>query len=154
MPPTGGATGHRNLKIAAQLDRWAEADGTGVAFDSSTGFTLPDGGTRSPDAAWVRRDRLASLPPEQKERFVPLCPDFAIELRSPSDTLPDLLDKMEEYVANGLHLGWLIDPGEERVYAFRPDGPRTMLDAPTALNGAPVLPGFTLELAPIWNPEL
>lgn len=154
MPPTGGATGSRNQEITRQLGNWAREDGTGAAFDSSTGFTLPDGGTRSPDAAWVCRDRLASLPPEQKERFVPLCPDFAIELRSPSDTLPDLLDKMEEYLANGLQLGWLIDPGEERVYVFRPEQPRATLDAPTALNGAPILPGFTLKLAPIWNLDL
>lgn len=154
MPPTGGVTGHRNSKITAQLDRWAEADGSGVAFDSSTGFTLPNGSTRSPDAAWVRQERLASLSPEQKERFLPLCPDSAIELRSPSDTLPSLLDKMAEYVANGLQLGWLIDPIEERAYVFRPEQPRTTLDAPTALDGPPVLPGFTLELAPIWNPDL
>lgn len=154
MPPAGGATGHRNAKITAQLDRWADADGTGVAFDSSTGFTLPDGSTRSPDAAWVQRERLAELSPEQKERFLPLCPDFAIELRSPSDTLPDLLDKMEKYVANGLQLGWLIDPIEQRVHIVRPNRSPTLLDASSSLSGDPILSGFTLDLEPIWNPDL
>lgn len=153
MPPAGGATGHRNSEITAQLRNWAKADGSGVAFDSSTGFTLPDGSTRSPDAAWVQRERLATLSTEQKERFLPLCPDFAIELRSPSDTLPDLLDKMEAYVTNGLQLGWLIDPLDERVHLFRPDQSPTILDAPSSLSGDPPLSGFTLDLEPIWNPD-
>jgi len=154
MPPAGGATGYRNSEITAQLRNWTKQDGSGVAFDSSTGFDLPDGSTRSPDAAWVRRERLAALTPHEKERFLPLCPDFAIELRSPSDALSDLLGKMEEYGANGLELGWLVDPIEKRVHVFRPDPTHTVLDAPSSLSGDPLLSGFTLDLEPIWNPDL
>lgn len=154
MPPAGGATGHRNLEIAAQLRNWAREDSTGVAFDSSTGFDLPSGATRSPDAAWVQRERLANLSPQEKERFLPLCPDFALELRSPSDALSDLQRKMEEYLENGCRLGWLIDPMEQRVHIYRPDQPVETLKAPDAVSGDPVLPGFTLDLGPVWDPDL
>jgi len=151
MPPTGGETGARNAKLIAQVIRWAEQDGSGVVFDSSTGFDLPNGATRSPDVAWVKRSRLAALTPEQKQGFLPLCPDFVIELRSPSDPLSTLQEKMEEYRANGAQLGWLIDPVERRVYVYRPGAPVECLDNPTELKGDPVLPGFVLDLEAVWE---
>ena len=104
MPPAGGGTGNRNFKLATRLGVWTERDGTGVEFDSSTGFVLPNGATRSPDASWVRRERLADLSAEQKERFLPLCPDFVVELRSLSDRLENLQYKMREYLENGARL--------------------------------------------------
>src|SRR3954452_3412752 len=110
MPPTGGRTGARNFTLIAQFGRWVDADGTGLGFDSSTGFTLPNGAKRSPDLAWVRRPRWDALTKEQRAKFPPLCPDFVVELRSPSDDLEILQEKMEEYIANGAQLGWLIDP--------------------------------------------
>jgi Uma2 family endonuclease len=153
MPPTGGETGHRNAAILTQLTNWAWADGTGVTFDSSTGFDLPDGATRSPDAAWVRKSRLRDLTDEQKEKFLPLCPDFVVELRSPSDPLPPLLEKMREYVANGAELGWLLDARRRKVFVFRPGAPAEELDNPESLSGEPLLPGFSLQLARVWEPE-
>ncbi len=153
MPPTGGETGHRNLQIGARLAQWAEKDGTGVGFDSSAGFVLPNGATRSPDAAWVRRGRLAGLTPEERGRFLPLAPDFVIELRSPSDRLADLQAKLEEYMANGVRLGWLLDPAEGTAYVFRPDTPPARLEHPGCLEGDPELPRFTLDLGDIWQPD-
>lgn len=150
MPPTGGKTGHRSLRLGAQLANWADADGTGLAFDSSTGFILPNGAERSPDASWVRRERWDALTPEQQEKFPPLCPDFVVELRSPSDRLDTLLSKMEEYVDNGARMAWLIDPYDERVHVHRPDHDPQALDALESLTGDPVLRGFVLDLRPIW----
>jgi Uma2 family endonuclease len=151
MPPAGGATGNRNQRINTGLGNWTERDGTGVGFDSSTGFILPNGATRAPDAAWVRRDRLAALSPEQKERFLPLAPDFVIELRSPSDSLAELQAKMEEYIANGVRLGWLIDPIERMAYLYRPGVAPKRLVGPEQLTGDPELPGFTLPMAEVWH---
>ena len=119
MAPASFRTSHLNLRIVAQFGRWAEHDGTGVATESSGGFVLPNSAVRAPDAAWIRRDRLASVPQGQQERFLPLCPDFAIELKSPSDTLDAAQAKMREYLENGLRLGWLIDPFARRVYVYR-----------------------------------
>ena len=154
MPPTGGETGNRNLKIALQLGAWTERDGTGVAFDSSTGFVLPNGATRSPDASWVRRARLETLSTEQKSKFPPLCPDFVVELRSPSDPLAMIEAKLREYVENGARLGWLIDPETRRVHVYRPNEPARVLENPGKLTGDPVLPGFVLDLRQIWDPGL
>jgi Uma2 family endonuclease len=154
MAPASSATGHRNLKIAAQLDRWAEKDGAGLAFDSSSGFDLPDGSIRAPDAAWVRRERLAKLSKEEKKGFFPLCPDFLVELRSPSDPRAGLQEKMRKYVENGLRLGWLIDPQTRQVTVYRPDADPDTLDHPDEVRGAPVLEGFTLNLDAIWTPDL
>jgi Uma2 family endonuclease len=154
MAPTGALTGARNIRLAAQVSTWADRDGTGRAFDSSTGFILPNGATRSPDVAWVRRARLAGLTAEQKQKFLPLCPDFVIELRSPSETLSTLQEKMREYTANGTPLGWLIDPAERRVHVYRADGTVEHLHDPAELSGDPVLPGFVLDLVPIWETEL
>ena len=118
MAPAGGETGYRNILVVTSLATWALQDGTGVPFGSSTGFTLPNGAIRSPDVAWVKRSRLASLTPEQKRKFLPLCPDFVIELRSPSDNLKTVQDKMREYLDTGTLLGWLIDPVDRRVYVL------------------------------------
>ncbi|MFH0342566.1 MAG: Uma2 family endonuclease [Chromatiales bacterium] len=127
-----------------------ERDATGIGFDSSTGFTLPNGAKRSPDLAWVERTRWDRLTAEEKEGFPPLCPAFVAELRSPSDDLTVLQQKLEEYIANGAALGWLIDPNEKRVYVYRPERAMECLDHPKALSGEPVLPGFALDLKGIW----
>lgn len=152
MPPAGGETGSRNAKLTNQVTNWALQVGTGVAFDSSTGYDLPNGATRAPDASWVRRSRLKTLTPRQKQRFLPLCPDFAIELRSPSDRLSDVKDKMQEYIDNGAHLGWLLDPTSRRVFEYRPDNPVEVLDNLDQISGDPLLQGFVLELREIWEP--
>lgn len=153
MPPSGWETGTYNARINAFLTMWALSDGTGVASDSSTGFDLPNGATRSPDAAWVKQSRLATLTPEQKKRFLPLCPDFVIELRSPSDHLKTLQDKLQEYLANGAQLGWLFDIPNRRVYVYRPGAAVECLENPATLSGDPELPGFVLDLAKIWESD-
>lgn len=150
MPPTGGRTGRRNFSLTGQLFAWATADGTGVGFDSSTGFRLPNGAERAPDVAWVPRERWDGLSDEEQEKFPPLCPDFVIELLSKSDDLADLRDKMQEYMDNGARLGWLIDPFERRAYVFRSDRPVETLDDPPRLLGDDVLPGFVLDLRSVW----
>lgn len=152
VPPTGGETGSRNAAVITQLTLWSWEDGTGVAFDSSTGFDLPNGATRSPDAAWVRKSRLRALSDEQKEKFLPLCPDFVVEIRSPSDALPALREKMEEYLANGARLGWLLDTEQQKVFIYRTDLPVEELDRPETLSGEPLLPNFTLQLGRVWEP--
>jgi Uma2 family endonuclease len=123
-----------------------QKDGTGLSFDSSTGFRLPNGAIRSPDASWVKTQRWQALTEEQRRGFAPLCPDFVMELRSATDQLSTLQDKMQEYIDNGARLGWLIDPSERRVYIYRPGLPIEQLDAPSTLNGDPVLPGFVFRL--------
>ncbi len=150
MPPTGGGTGRRNADITIQLGLWAKRDGTGVTFDSSTGFRLPDGAVLSPDAAWMPATRLAQIRPEDYEKFIPACPDFVLELRSPSDRLSDVQDKMAAYLANGARLGWLVDPVRRRVYVYRPDAPMERLEHPDTVSGEPVLPGFVLDLRSVW----
>lgn len=151
MPPTGGETGRRNFALTTAFGSWAEKDGSGVGFDSSTGFTLPNGAKRSPDLAWVRRSRWEKLTEGEKEEFPPLCPDFAVELRSRSDRLDRLQEKMGEYVANGALLGWLIDPGEKKVYIYRPQAEVRCLEDPESISGEPVLPGFVLEVRRLWS---
>ena len=148
--PAPFRTSHLNLRIVVQLGRWAERDGAGVATESSGGFILPNSAMRAPDAAWIRRDRLTTVPQEQQERFLPLCPDFAIELRSASDTLDAAQAKMREYLDNGLRLGWLIDPFARRVYVYRPGADVHVLEDPDGVDGAPVLPGFRLDLSVVW----
>ncbi len=150
MPPTGWDTGDRNSEINRQLTNWARQDGTGRTCDSSTGFRLPNGAVRSPDAAWLRKERLAPLSPEERQRFLPLCPDFVLELWSPSDRLEDIQAKMAEYLANGARLGWLLYPPERRVFVYRPGAAVERMDQPDAVSGDPVLPGFTLDLREIW----
>jgi Uma2 family endonuclease len=150
MPPTGGDTGNRNANLTWQLVGWARQDGTGLAYDSSTGFRLPNGAMRSPDAAWLPKERQAQLSAEDRHRFMPVCPDFVAELWSPSDQRSDLQDKMTEYLANGARLGWLLYPPERTVYVYRPDAPIERLDQPDSVSGDPVLPGFILDLRDIW----
>ncbi len=152
MPPTGGETSDKNAQITMQLRLWAKRDGTGVAFDSNGGFVLPNGAMRSPDAAWARRERLADLTLEDKQRFLPLCPDFVIELRSPSEPLASIEAKMREYIENGARLGWLIDPVERKVHVYGPNGRAEILDKPDNVPGDPLLPGFVIGLKPIWEP--
>jgi Uma2 family endonuclease len=151
MPPTGGETGNRNSALTALLWIWAEADATGLTFDSSTGFTLSNGAKRSPDAAWVRRSRWETLTPEQRREFPPLCPDFVVELLSPSDDLEALKQKLEEYIANGAQLGWLLDPEERKVYIYRPSEVVVCLNDPKEVAGEPLLPGFVLDLDRVWS---
>jgi Uma2 family endonuclease len=154
MPPTGGETGNRNHEITRQLGNWAKRDEAGAAFDSSTGFKLPNRADRSPDAAWVRRERLALLPAAEKRKFIPLCPDFAVELLSPTDDLEDVQMKMDEYIANGALLGWLIDPERRRVYVYRPGRAVEVVEDAAQISGDPELPGFVLDLTEIWEPRL
>jgi Uma2 family endonuclease len=153
MPPAGGETGDRNFRLVVLFGQWVERDGSGVGFDSSTGFIFPNGAERSPDVAWVKRERLAALTPEQKARVLPLCPDFVIELRSPSDRLKPLQDKMQEYIDNGARLGWLLDPSPNRAYIYRPNRPVEQHDNPATLSGDPELPGFVLPVAAIFEPS-
>ncbi|MEA5502257.1 Uma2 family endonuclease [Halotia wernerae UHCC 0503] len=149
MPPTGSDTGRRNVKITTQLDIWNSQSNLGEVFDSSTGFTLPNGAERSPDASWVKIERWNALTLEQQEKFAPICPDFVVELRSVSDSLKDLQEKMQEYIENGAQLGWLIDRKNKRVEIYRPDKDVEILDNPTSLSGENVLPGFVLNLQQI-----
>ena len=153
MPPAGGESGSRNGEVTRVLGNWVVSDGKGRFFDSSTGFILPNGATRSPDAAWVSKMRLANLTPEEKKKFLPLCPDFVIEIRSPTDALATLKDKMEEYRQNGARLGWLLDVQNKQVLIYR-NGETDVetLENPQSLSGETVLPGFVLDMADIWNP--
>jgi Uma2 family endonuclease len=152
-PPAGGESGKRNLSISTQLGVWHEAnEDLGEAFDSSTGFELPNGAIRAPDASWVRKERWGLLTPEQREGFLPLCPDFVVELRSKTDSLKKLQAKMQEYMDNGAQLGWLIDPQHQRVEIYRSGQAVEVLKRPSTLSGEPVLPGFTLTLHRIWTP--
>ncbi|MGB3494713.1 MAG: Uma2 family endonuclease [Elainellaceae cyanobacterium] len=151
-PPTGGGSGKRNAKIITQLGIWGEAnEQVGEYFDSSTGFKLPNGANRSPDASWVRRDRWEALTLPEQEGFVPLCPDFVVELRSPTDSLKSLREKMQEYMDNGAQLGWLIDPQNKRVEVYRVGQAVEVLEHPSTLSGEAVLPGFMLSLKRIWD---
>jgi Uma2 family endonuclease len=150
MPPEGGSSGAGSNELAVELALWARKDGTGRAFGSSTGFNLPNGATRSPDACWVRKERLQALTPEQRRKFLPLCPDFVIELRSPSDSLRNLERKMQEYRDNGAQLGWLFDPERKQVHVYRPGAAVEVLDNPQTISGEALLRGFVLAVPPIW----
>ena len=150
MPPTGWGSGNRNGRLTQRLFNWTEADGTGLAFDSSTGYKLPNGANRSSDASWVKRERLEALNPDPA-RFLPMAPDFAVELRSASDSLQTLQQKMQEYIENGVRLGWLLDPQNQRVEIYRPGQDVEVLQSPTSLSGEDVLPGFMLDLTQILN---
>lgn len=151
MTPAGGASSRRNARVVAALVDWADEDGTGAVYDSSGGFLLANGAMRAPDAAWVPESRLAGLTIEQREGFLPLCPDFVVEVRSPSDSLPELRAKMAEYLTNGARLGWLLDPLERRVSVYRPGQGVEILDQPAQVSGSPELPGLVLDLQPIWQ---
>jgi Uma2 family endonuclease len=146
MSPTGGETGNRNFSLLGQLWAWVEADGTGLGFDSSTVFKLPSGAKRSPDAAWVKRDRWEALTPREQEGFPPIAPDFVIELRSATDDLEDLRLKMREYMDNGVRLGWLLNPQDHQAEIYRPGQAVEILQNPATLSGETVLPGFSMVL--------
>lgn len=151
MAPTGSITGNRNLDIEGQLWLWNRQAKLGKTFNSSTGFHLPNGADRSPDAAWVRQDRWDALTPEQQEGFAPLCPDFIVELRSTHDNLSLLQVKMQEYMSNGTCLGWLIDRKNQTVEIYRQGQAVEILHRPLSLSGEDVLPGFVLDLTEVWN---
>ncbi|HBE21360.1 MAG TPA: hypothetical protein DEG17_24875 [Cyanobacteria bacterium UBA11149] len=151
-PPTGWETGERNCSISGELYLWWRNGGeTGKVFDSSTGFILPNGATRSPDTSWVSQESWQALTPQQKGTFANICPDFVVELRSSSDSLNSLQDKMREYIDNGTRLGWLIDPKHRRVEIYRRGLAVEVLDNPAELSGEEVLPGFVLSLSRIWG---
>ncbi len=150
MSPTGGETGNRNFDLLGQLWFWNRQNNLGKAFDSSTGFKLPNGATRSPDASWVKMERWEALTPQQKKKYLPLCPDFAVELVSETDDVEDTQAKMQEYLANGLQLGWLINPKDQQVIIYRPHQVPEILQSPKNLSGEDVLLGFVLNLQPIF----
>ena len=151
MSPTGAESGKRNFNLTVQLGIWVQQDGTGIGFDSSTGFTLPNGAVRSPDASWIRHSRWEAISAEQRKKFAPICPDFVVELRSETDDLTLLQDKMQDYINNGAALGWLIDPIEKRGYVYQPNAAVQQLNNPATLSGDPILPGFVLNLSQIWG---
>lgn len=150
MSGTGSETGVRNANLTYQLMGWTKKDGTGICFDSSTMFALPNGARRSPDGSWVKHEKWDSLTKRQKESFAPICPDFVIELRSPTDRLSQVRAKMVEYMENGALLGWLIDPFDFRVYVYRPGHELVILESPETVSGDPILPGFNLNLIELW----
>jgi len=150
MPPAGTETGGRNMDLAGQLQRWAKREGRGVAFDPSTAFHLPNGAIRSPDASWVLRSRLAKLTREQKRRFAPVCPDFVVELTSPTDRLSKVQEKMREWMENGAQLGWILHADAREVHVYRPRGVEVLRGA-SVIQGEPPVVGFALELADIWE---
>src|SRR5262249_1137008 len=149
VTPGGSKTGQRNAIIVYCLMTWTRQDGTGLCFGTDTGFTLPDGAKRAPDAAWIAHDRWKHVPEEQQEKLAPICPDFVVELRSPSDRLADVEAKMNESIANGARLGWLLDPFENRACIYRPTQSPEYLEQPTILSGDPILPGFKFDFREI-----
>lgn len=151
MPPTGGETGKQNSDLITDINLWNRQTKLGYVFDSSTGFKLPNGATRSPDISWVSRDNWDALTPEQRRKFPPLCPDFVLELLSPSDEIEKTRLKMEEYQNNGCRLGWLIDPNTQQVEIYRQNQTVEILQSPLTLAGEDVLPGFVIYLTQIWG---
>lgn len=151
MAPTGGETGRINSYINLQLGLWNEPTKLGEVFDSSTGFTLPNGAERSPDVSWIEKSRWDSLTRQQKEKFIPLCPDFAIEIMSPTDRPIVVREKMQEYISNGCRLGWSIDRQNQEVKIYRSNPEVDVLKSPLSLSGEDILPGFTLDTSRIWN---
>ena len=150
MPPTGWKVGSQNAKLTARLGNWTDANGTGIASDSSTGYTLPNGANRSPDASWISKERLEALNPDPA-RFMPIAPDFAVELRSATDGLKATQRKMQEYLDCGVRLCWLIDPQNQQVEIYRLGQNVEVLKSPSSLSGEDVLPGFVLDLTGILD---
>ncbi|MGV0026635.1 Uma2 family endonuclease [Phormidesmis priestleyi] len=151
MSPTGSGTGKRNADLTIDVGIWNRQTNLGVVFDSSTGFKLSNGADRSPDVAWILNDRWNALTPEQQERFAPIAPDFVIELRSKTDSLETLEAKMQEYLENGVCLGWLLDPQTPQAKIYRPGRSVEIILSPTTLSGEDVLPGFVLNLRSIFS---
>jgi Uma2 family endonuclease len=152
MPPSGGDAGFQDAEVSRQLGNWARAVGKGKASGPSGGYILPNGANRAPDASWISPEQMATLTAEQRKKLLPLCPFFLIEVLSPSDSLKKLQEKMEEYMANGCQLGWLIDPSKTQVHVYRPGQPVQVFDNPQTVSGDPELPGFVLDLEPVWRP--
>jgi Uma2 family endonuclease len=150
MSPTAGGTGKRNFKLAVKFGYWVEQNDLGYGFDSSTGFTLPNGAIRAPDLSWIRKERWDALAAEEEDKFSAICPDFVVELKSKSDRLSVLQAKMREYMENGAQLGWLINPEAKQVEIYRPEQEPELLESPQTLSGEDVLPGFELDLQVIW----
>jgi len=150
MPPTGFETGDKNSEINFQLRLWAKKDKSGRVTDSNGGFILPNSATYAPDASWTDKKRLEKFSAKELKKFLPLCPDFVIELRSESDSLKDLREKMEEYIENGARLGWLIDPKTKQIFVYRSNKKTEVLKNPKTVSGENVLPGFELDLSEIW----
>jgi Uma2 family endonuclease len=150
MPPTSSMTGWRNSQLHYQVAAWSRSNGTGLTFDSSAGFTLPNGAKRSPDTSWIRRKRWDALTTEEQEAFAPICPDFVVELRSPTDHLSTLQNKMVEYIENGAQLGWLLDPQSKSIHVYRPGQTEEKLDDPETVSADSILPGFVLQVREIW----
>ena len=150
MAPVGSEGGHRGFNLYIPFGTWHEKTKLGKFFDATTGFRLPNKAMRSPDVAWVRQEKIDKLTKKQWETFAPLCPDFVVELRSRTDRLPVLQEKMVEFIGTGAQLGWLIDPLEKQVFVYRPGQPAEHLTNPATLSGEPVLPGFTLDLMRVW----
>ncbi len=151
MPPTGSETGIKNFKLTTKFGVWVEKDGSGEGFDSSTGFTLPSGAKRSPDLSWIKLEKWNAIPKAKRKKFAPVCPDFVVELRSETDSLEKLQEKMKEYIENGASLGWLIDAGKRKVYVYRPEKEVEIMRNPTEISGEPLLKGFVLNLKEIWE---
>ena len=152
VAPAGGESGDREIEVGAQLRVWARREGSGRGFGAGTGFRLPNGATRSPDAAWIRLERLSKLTAQEKKKFIPLCPDFVVEIVSPSDRLPSVQEKMREYRENGARLGWLIDPERRKVHVYRSGKRVKLLHHPKRVPASPEVPGFVLDLTEIWDP--
>jgi Uma2 family endonuclease len=151
IPPTFPWTGKQNSGLNAQLWNWNDRTGLGIVFDSSAGFTLPNGAVRSPDVSWVSKQRWQVLTEsQQKEEFSPLSPDFVVELRSSSDFLKKLREKMQEYIDNEVRLGWLIDSTTKQVEIYRQGQEVEVVESPTTLSGEEILPGFVLDLNKVW----
>lgn len=150
MPPTGFETSDKNAELTTQLRIWAKKDKRGVTADSNGGFILPNGATRSPDSSWILKSRLETLPKEALEKFLPLCPDFVVEMTSPSDSLTETQEKMLEYIENGAQLGWLIHSKTKQVFIYRPNAEVEVLETPTRVSGEPLLKEFELDLTEIW----
>jgi Uma2 family endonuclease len=151
MSPTGSEGGNRNAEVTIDIGTWNRQTRLGKVFDSSTGFRLPNGATRSPDTSWITNERWDAIPPEQRKRFAPICPDFVIELASESDNLDELRGKMREYIENGCRLGWLILPKIRQVETYRGDRPVEVLKSPTSLTGEDILPGLVVNLKAIFD---
>jgi Uma2 family endonuclease len=151
MPPTGSETGIKNFNLTGIFWTWVKEDGTGVGFDSSTGFRLPNGAKRSPDLSWMKLEKWNAIPAEERKKFAPVCPDFVVELRSETDPLEKLQAKMREYVDSGASLGWLIDATTRKIYVYRPNAEMEVLKDPKEISGEPLLKGFTLNLKEIWD---
>ena len=150
VPLMGGETGIINAEICGNLGMWNRQTKLGVCFNSSVGYQLPNGANRSPSCSWIPIEKWNNLTPEQREKFLPFCPDFLIELMSPSDSLSDTRKKMKEYLKNGMQLGWLINPKNRQVEIYRAGKDVEILDSPKTLSGEDVLPGFILDMTTIW----